>query len=150
MFSTIVWATDGSQAADRAIPYVSGLAQHHRASVITLHTVEHVAGPQAGPVHADEEDLKSKIQDQVAALSKDGIDARMEIVGGSTLVGAAHVIADFAEKVGADLIIVGTRGHTAIGGLLLGSVTQRLLHITPCPVLTVPDKPLKAEGNAEP
>jgi nucleotide-binding universal stress UspA family protein len=39
---------------------------------------------------------------------------------------------------GADVVVVGTRGHTAIGGLLLGSVTQRLLHVAPCPVLAVP------------
>ena len=52
--------------------------------------------------------------------------------------GPAHAIADAAKEVGADLIVVGTRGHTALGGLLLGSVTNRLLHIAPCPVLAVP------------
>ena len=52
--------------------------------------------------------------------------------------GAAHTIAEEAKEAGADLIVVGTRGHTALAGLLLGSVTQRLLHIAPCPVLAVP------------
>ena len=52
----------------------------------------------------------------------------------------AHMIADVARGFGADVVVVGTRGHTAIGGLLLGSVTQRLLHIATCPVLAIPGK----------
>jgi nucleotide-binding universal stress UspA family protein len=39
-----------------------------------------------------------------------------------------------------DAIVVGTRGHTPIAGLLVGSVTQRLLHIAPCPVIVVPNR----------
>jgi nucleotide-binding universal stress UspA family protein len=54
--------------------------------------------------------------------------------------GAAQMIADAARDFRADVIVVGTRGHTAIGGLLLGSVTQRLLHIATCPVLAIPAK----------
>jgi nucleotide-binding universal stress UspA family protein len=56
----------------------------------------------------------------------------------TTVVGPAHVIADIAKNNGSDLIVLGTRGHSAVAGLLLGSVTQRLLHIAPCPVLAVP------------
>jgi nucleotide-binding universal stress UspA family protein len=36
------------------------------------------------------------------------------------------------------VIVVGTRGRTPLAGLVLGGVTQRLLHIAPCPVLAVP------------
>jgi nucleotide-binding universal stress UspA family protein len=48
------------------------------------------------------------------------------------------MLADTARDAGADVIVAGTRGHAPVAGLLLGSVTQRLLHIAPCPVLAVP------------
>ena len=40
----------------------------------------------------------------------------------------------------ADLIVTGSRGHTAIAGIVLGSVAQRLLHLADCPVLVVPHR----------
>ena len=74
-------------------------------------------------------------------------DVTLTVVS-STTGGPAHVLANQAEKSGADVIIVGTRGHTGLAGLLLGSVTQRLLHISPCPVMAVP-APIGAKHGAE-
>lgn len=54
------------------------------------------------------------------------------------LGGPAHAIEDVAAEAGADLIVTGTPGHSPVAGLLLGSVTQRLLHIARRPVLAVP------------
>jgi nucleotide-binding universal stress UspA family protein len=51
---------------------------------------------------------------------------------------AARVVADIAHEDDADVIVVGTRGHSPLVGALVGSVTQRLLHIAPCPVIAVP------------
>ena len=80
--------------------------------------------------------MKAKIKRQVAELADGGVKAAVQMVT-ARAGGAAHAIADVARHEGADVIVVGTRGHTVLSGLLLGSVTQRLLHIAPCPVLAV-------------
>ena len=137
MFTTIVWATDGSVAADRALPYALALAAGDGNKLVAVHSKEVFHGRAAGyPVLADEEELETKIRRQVAEARETGIDATLELVG--DMPGAAHTIADAARKLDADVIIVGTRGHGPVAGLLLGSVTQRLLHIATCPVLAVP------------
>jgi nucleotide-binding universal stress UspA family protein len=89
------------------------------------------------PVHANEDELTAKIERQVAELSGDGIATTLKLTR-ARVGGAAHALAGAARESGAEVIVVGTRGHTALAGLLLGSVTQRLLHIAPCPVLAVP------------
>ena len=138
MFETIIWATDGSEAADAALPYAKGLAEGEGRSLVVVHSKELLHGRAGGwPVYANEDELQAKIRRQADELRSQGLDVtlRIETVGAP---GAAKMIADAARSFGADVIVVGTRGHTAIGGLLLGSVTQRLLHIASCPVLAVP------------
>ncbi len=148
MFETIVWATDGSEAADHALPYVQGLAEVHGAVVLVVHSREMLVGRAAGyPVLADEEELVEKIRGQVDALHGAGVDARLRVVAGAAS-GAARMIADVAREAGADTIVVGTRGRGPIAGLLLGSVTHRLLQIAPCPVLAV-SPPQEAAHAAE-
>jgi nucleotide-binding universal stress UspA family protein len=97
------------------------------------------------PVHATEQELREKIEGQVSELTDGGVSASSEMVT-TGVGGAAYAIAEAASNADAEVIVVGTRGHTALGGLLLGSVTQRLLHITPCPVLAVPRKDADRSG----
>ena len=52
--------------------------------------------------------------------------------------GPAKSIAEVAEEEGTDLIVIGTRGHTGLQGIALGSVTQRLLHRAHRHVLAIP------------
>ena len=142
MFKKVVWATDGSQAADQALPVARMLATEGGRKMLVVHCEElTIPGRVSGtvPVHADEDELQVKIQRQVAELSRDGVSTSLETIRAAA-GGAAHAIADAADEAQADVIVVGTRGHTAIVGLLLGSVTQRLLHITHCPVIAVPPR----------
>jgi nucleotide-binding universal stress UspA family protein len=115
-----------------------------------VHCEEFVSGPKASgyTVHADEDELKAKIERQVKELREQGHEVTYRLIGGAS-GGAAHKIAEVASDEGADVIVVGTRGHTAIGGLLLGSVTQRLLHIGTCPVLAVPAVRVTAGSEPE-
>jgi nucleotide-binding universal stress UspA family protein len=145
MFKTIVWATDGSETAARALPYALGLAEPDQAKLVVVHAREIFVGRGgAYPVLADESELRETISRQVKDLRSGGLDATF-IVRTCSASQAAHTIAKIAEEVEADLIVVGTHGYGRVAGLLLGSVTQGLLHAGVCPVLAVPTgKPVEA------
>lgn len=141
MFKVIIWASDGSEHAERALEYARGLAEAGSARLIAVHVTEINVGRAGGyPVQVDEEEVERKIKSQVKDLKDAGLDANYKQCGASA-GGAAHAIADAATEVGADLVVVGTRGQGPISGLLLGSVTHRLLHVAHCPVLAVPPAP---------
>jgi nucleotide-binding universal stress UspA family protein len=142
MFNKVVWATDGSESADLTLPNARALVAADGGSMTVVHCEEFTLPGKGGPsltIHAGEETLIEKIEGQVAELSQGGVPADLKVVK-ATVGGAAHVIADVAKEENADVIVVGTRGHTPLGGLLLGSVTHRLLHVAPCPVLAVPTR----------
>ena len=135
---TIVLALDGSEGSARATPVAVSLAQQSGARIVVAHVDERIVAKGDMPsLRADEDEVFKRIESEVKHLADDGIDASIErkvIVLG----GPAHEIADIADEVDADVIVVGTRGQSQIAGLLLGSVTMRLLHIAKRPVLAVP------------
>ena len=139
MFKSIVWATDGSEYAENAFALVHELAKEGGAKVTIVHAVERVEGigGTGQPRRVDEQELQHHFQQVTDQLKAEGIDATLKIRG-DVGVRPAHEVVKAAQEAGADLIVAGSRGHSAIGGLLLGSVTNRLLHIAPCPVLVVP------------
>lgn len=71
---------------------------------------------------------QEKISAQVAGLRNSGLE-----------VEPAHTPVESADRMGADVIITGSRGHTAITGMLVGSVARRLLQIAHCPLLVIPE-----------
>ena len=137
MFDTVVLALDGSASSDRALECATALAKQHSSSVRVVHVVELSVGRGGGRPPVDEKDIQAKVEGQVKALAASGVKAELE-VHTVPAGGPAHVIAEVAANAKADLIVTGTRGHTAVVGMLLGSVPQRLLHLAHCPVLVVP------------
>ena len=137
MFKTIVWATDGSELADRALPIVTGIARAHRSKIVAIHANEVLVGRFGGnPLLADDPDLVEKIERQVEELRRAGFVAELRVVRG--IDGIAPMIAHAADEAGASLIVVGTHGHGSLASAVLGSVARGLLHEATCPVLAVP------------
>jgi nucleotide-binding universal stress UspA family protein len=152
MFKTIIWATDGSETADEALPFAKALAELEQGRLIAVHGRElFVSGRATGlPVLAAEQELEAKIDRQVQELRSTGVDATLNLVS-EPASHAAQTLAQVARDVEADAIVVATRGQGPIAGALVGSVTQQLLHFAPCPVLAVPSvkQVAKRSGKAK-
>jgi len=138
VFTTIVLGLDRSEGSKLAAPVASELAERYGARVVIVHVDERI--PAKGgvhPVRADEEQVREKLDEQARQLASQGIDVKFDVVE-IVLGGPAHAIEDVAQREGAELIVVGRRGNSPVAGLVLGSVTQRLLHIARRSVLAAP------------
>ena len=138
MYRTIVWATDGSDHADHALPFARELSKLTGAKLVVVHARERFAAGRASgdTVLADEPELAARIRKQGETLAADGFEVEVRIEPGTK--SPAELVAKAAAECDADLIVVGTRGHGPLVGAVTGSVTQQLLHDAPCPVLAVP------------
>jgi nucleotide-binding universal stress UspA family protein len=87
-------------------------------------------GIDAADLQRAAEDLLEKVISEVAG-GVEGVEIARQVVAGA----AAQVL--IGAAVGADLLVVGSRGHGGFVGLMLGSVSQQCVHHAPCPVVVV-------------
>jgi len=138
MFKTIVLGLDGSEGAKRALPFALQLARHDQARLVIAHIEQRVVGKGVAPIPGEDE-IEAEIDHQAKELTEQGIDTRVEKSSTVFVGGPAVAIAEIADQADADLIVIGTRGHSAAIGVALGSVAQRLPHLAHQPVLVVPE-----------
>jgi nucleotide-binding universal stress UspA family protein len=128
---TIVVGTDGSPNSDLAVKQAAKIA---KGSDATVHLVaafpdETTFGETiASSAKRDRIDLREVAESVLARVAAEpdleGVDVATDARAGDP----AHVILDLADEVGADLIVVGARGHTGLKRFLLGSVSSKLSH----------------------
>jgi nucleotide-binding universal stress UspA family protein len=144
MSKIVVMGLDGSQDSMRAIPYAVEQAGDG-GKIVVVHVRELLVGRAGGmPLVANEDEIEAGVRRRVDDLKSGGVATELKVIS-AVAGGPAHVIADVAREQNADVIVVGTRGHRQIASLIIGSVTHKLLHMTPCPVLAVPP----AAGGAD-
>ncbi|HEU6443521.1 MAG TPA: universal stress protein, partial [Gaiellaceae bacterium] len=92
MFKVIMWASDGSDNADRALEYARELAREGSARLVAVHVRETMVGRAGGyPVQIDEDEVERKIQGQTRDLKDMGINASYEQQG-AVAGGVAHAL----------------------------------------------------------
>ena len=140
MYKKIIFASDGSDNAHRA-----GLAAVELVKDISLKsiTVIHIATSppaQSRMIKADfdahtllEEDAKEIMKQTFKEINNAGISVDVKVAFGDP----ADEIVKIIEKEGADLLVIGSRGLGSITGVLIGSVSQKIVHEAPCPVMIV-------------
>jgi len=138
MFSKIMFATDGSQHSDRALKVVTDVAKKYNAPIFVVHVYPAVSDVLGAPVYdelvAHRVAAGNQIIDEVAkVLEKEKITFTRELIAGPPTEAIIHV----AETRRCDLIVMGARGLGELSGLLLGSVSHRVIQHAPCPVLIV-------------
>jgi nucleotide-binding universal stress UspA family protein len=145
----VVVACDGSPDALEAIRFLGTLRLGRETAVRLLGVVtppaipagpEMVALPWPPTMDAYLEEQKAALSD-VLAGAQGALGAEIGPVERSVVVGQpATAILEAAEEPGVDLVVVGARGLGLLGRLVLGSVSDRVVHHAPCPVLVVKAK----------
>jgi nucleotide-binding universal stress UspA family protein len=142
-FETFLVPVDFSAHSDKALDHAIELAKSFGAKVHVLHAYHlpiQVATPDQIVIPQDfwtsvRDAAARKLEKALHKVTEAGLEGESHL----SEMPAAQAIAQTAEKVGADLIIMGTRGLTGLKHVLLGSVAERTIRMAPCPVMTVKD-----------
>ncbi|MFC6757556.1 MULTISPECIES: universal stress protein [Haloarcula] len=148
MYDHILVPTDGSDHADRAADHAALLAGAFDATVhlLTVVDIEAAAGPfSAGGVDDD-------YIEQRTASERDALEERAAKVDGDvetavTTGKPSEGILEYVRDTDVDLVVMGTHGRSGLRRYLTGSVAERVLRLSPVPVLTVRATDASEVGN---
>ncbi len=138
MLKNIVLAFDGSEYSNRALQYAKTFAERFEATLWLVHVFTHTSDLLG---YEDYEKFYSKrkaggqalLDEALQELSNARLDVREKLQEGPE----AESILKIAKNCQADLIVMGTRGHGTLKGLLVGSVSRKVIHHSSCPVMVV-------------
>lgn len=145
MAGRIVVGVDGSEASHAALQWAADEARRRNAKLVVLHAWTFVppvpiaepgmipvpAGDLAGELDVQQRAAEAVLEEALEQLDTKGIEVEAKLVEDSP--GKALV----REAAGADLLVVGSHGHGAIAGALLGSVSRYAEKHAPCEVVII-------------
>ena len=146
-FKKILFCTDFSENADRAFVFAVNSAVRNVGC--ELHLLHVIPEPSAqfwkGYIYEADEDVdaraKREIDAKVAEVYRPRVPADVKLVVAMRIGEAGQKILEYAQEQDADLVIVGRQGAGAVGKILFGNVTERVVRKAACPVLVIPPTP---------
>ncbi|MCE5286325.1 MAG: universal stress protein [Pelosinus sp.] len=140
MFGKILVPVDGSAAALRAVNYARGVAEKFESAVTLLHVIEH-----PGYLSADINKLPTSVIQDMDQNGEQILAEALEIFADfdgrvSTKLEYGHAgikITDLSKEHSYSLIVMGRRGLSGVKQLLMGSVSNYVLHYAQCPTLII-------------
>jgi nucleotide-binding universal stress UspA family protein len=145
--SRILVPTDFSPTSHEAFVYAKTLADRFDASVHLVHAFEDPFATAAftelyAPMPIElrtqmVQGIERRLAEWLPAEDKTRYRGTAEIAYGPP----SKTIVDYSQKLGANLVVMGTHGRAGVAHALLGSVAERVLREAPCPVLTVRERP---------
>jgi len=136
-------ALDFSHSTTPVLQTVANLATRKDDKIWLIHVAEpnpafigYEAGPDVvrGQIAEEFKREHQEIQRQADRLREDGFDATALLIKGPVV----KSILETAKKHEADIIVMGSHGHSAVYQILVGSISEGVLHKAECPVLLVP------------
>jgi nucleotide-binding universal stress UspA family protein len=142
--ANILYPTDFSDLSLHAMKYATFLCEKLGATLHCLHVVDDsylqywlAADMPAMPVGPPVEEVmaagRKQLEEFVAAHAPAGVKVVQAVRRGRPFL----EIINHAREKSVDLVVMGTHGRTALRQVLMGSVADKVLHKSPCPVMTV-------------
>ncbi len=141
----ILLASDGSDNALRAAEFTAGMVSMAPAIKVTVLVVNEMLekmkyySPLRTPVIFEEVEIffKDKTQDALDRTTKVFKELKIEVEGLVKVGNPAQVVVDFAREEEFEQIVVGSRGLGSLKGIVLGSVSSKIVQLADCPVTVV-------------
>src|SRR5437762_12321425 len=148
--STVIAGCDLSVPSDNALERAIAIAELHRAKIVLVHAqaseppvveVDNAMVEQLGELSAAVRAEEAvRLGNKLAEIQ--GLGLRASVI--SRIGAPDEVLAGAAHDEAADLVVVGTHGHTGVSRFLLGSVASATVRRAPCDVLVVRGAPVRA------
>jgi nucleotide-binding universal stress UspA family protein len=137
-YDELLFPTDGSEGAERALEWAVGLAEHYASPLHALFAAD--VSPFPTTVRSKQllQALESSGNDALETVRERGESRGVDVVGAVSSGGPGPTILEYCEDEPIDLVVMGTHGRSGLDRYLLGSVTEHVVRHGDVPVFCVP------------
>jgi nucleotide-binding universal stress UspA family protein len=138
MYASIIVALDGSEQSLLALEHARAIAECFRSKLVLVHAFPHTSDLRDSIEYNNLVALRTKRGEEIIEAAREHLVRTSIEVDEELLEGpAAEAILSAAAIRKSGLIVLGSRGMGSLKGMVFGSVSTKVSHYAPCPVMVV-------------